>query len=82
MLPGKLPGDTAAAVYIQIPPKPEFRFLGAIGVSKESAIFKIFGIGTDSAATNADGDTDAMVDKPPLRQESIQLKEFRQETSH
>lgn len=42
LLPGiQLPPDTAATVYIQIPPSTEFKLLGGIGPGKESAIFKI-----------------------------------------
>jgi len=36
-----LPADTAAAVYIQAATPTGFRFLGAIGTGKESAIFRI-----------------------------------------
>ncbi|KAG4027639.1 hypothetical protein MFRU_028g00610 [Monilinia fructicola] len=49
ILPGiTLPPNTAAAVYISLPPTsastsspPPFKFLGGIGPGKESAIFKI-----------------------------------------
>ncbi|KAB8298186.1 hypothetical protein EYC80_001931 [Monilinia laxa] len=49
ILPGiTLPPNTAAAVYISLPPSPNtptptppFKFLGGIGPGKESAIFKI-----------------------------------------
>ncbi|KAH8602121.1 hypothetical protein B0O99DRAFT_605669 [Bisporella sp. PMI_857] len=51
LLPGAaLPPDTAAAVYIQLPPSSAtpgaFKFLGGIGPGKESAIFKISGFNT------------------------------------
>ena len=36
-----LPDDTAAAVYLQAATPTGFRFLGAIGAGKESAIFRI-----------------------------------------
>lgn len=36
-----LPADTAAAVYLQAATPTGFRFLGAIGAGKESAIFRI-----------------------------------------
>lgn len=65
-LPGvQLPPDTAATVYVQIPPSQEFKLLGGIGPGKESAIFKVSGIkaGTQSDGT-ADGDVDAMTDDP------------------
>ncbi|KAF7596365.1 hypothetical protein BBP40_002109 [Aspergillus hancockii] len=39
-LPGTvLPPDTAAAIYIQFPDIPEFRFIGALANEKPSAIF-------------------------------------------
>ncbi|ERF68939.1 hypothetical protein EPUS_08173 [Endocarpon pusillum Z07020] len=42
ILPGNtLPPNTAAGIHIQLPGSPEFRFLGAIGNEKPSAIFKI-----------------------------------------
>jgi hypothetical protein len=42
LLPGAaLPDGAAAAVYIQIPPSAEFKFLGAVGNEKQSAIFKV-----------------------------------------
>lgn len=42
LLPGNiLPVDSAAGVYIQLPGSTEFRFLGAIGNEKPSAIFKV-----------------------------------------
>ncbi|EKG13500.1 hypothetical protein MPH_09368 [Macrophomina phaseolina MS6] len=45
LLPGtQLPPDTAAAVYVQIPPSSDFRFLGAVANEKQSAIFKVDGL--------------------------------------
>ncbi|KAB2579545.1 hypothetical protein BFW01_g6195 [Lasiodiplodia theobromae] len=45
LLPGtQLPPDTAASVYVQIPPSPDFRFLGAVANEKQSAIFKVDGL--------------------------------------
>lgn len=42
ILPGNtLPPDTAAGVHIQLPGSAQFRFLGAIGNAKPSAIFKV-----------------------------------------
>ncbi|KAB8069250.1 DUF775-domain-containing protein [Aspergillus leporis] len=39
-LPGTvLPPDTAAAIYIQFPDAPEFRFIGALANEKPSSIF-------------------------------------------
>ncbi|KAI6247507.1 hypothetical protein HI914_04091 [Erysiphe necator] len=56
LLPGiTLPPSTAAAVYLALPQAPtEFRFLGAIGENKESAVFKISGLsdGTPDLLTN------------------------------
>lgn len=66
LLPGaQLPPDTAASVYVQIPPSQDFKLLGGIGPGKESAIFKVSGIkaGLEGNAT-ASGDIDAMTDDP------------------
>jgi protein Hikeshi len=42
ILPGNnLPPDTAAGVHIQLPGSAQFRFLGAIGNEKPSAIFRV-----------------------------------------
>lgn len=48
LLPGTtLPRDTSAGVYIQFPSTtPEFKFLGAIGNDKQSAIFRVRGVQT------------------------------------
>ncbi|KAI6711749.1 hypothetical protein JHW43_005701 [Diplocarpon mali] len=54
LLPGiTLPPDTAAAAYISAPSipsagtlSPSFKFLGAIGPGKESAVFKVSGLTT------------------------------------
>lgn len=60
LLPGtQLPPGTAASVYIQIPPSQEFKLLGAIGIGKESAIFKVSGL---KSANPADADGDIMAD--------------------
>ena len=45
-LPGQeLPSGAAATVHVQIPPSEDFRLLGGIGPGKESAIFKVNGVG-------------------------------------
>ena len=60
ILPGtQLPPDTAATVYVQIPPSQEFKLLGGIGPGKESAIFKVSGL---KAGGFADADGDVMTD--------------------
>lgn len=57
LLPGtQIPPDTAASVYIQIPPSQEFKLLGGIGTGKESAIFKISGVKAADGATDMEGD--------------------------
>lgn len=58
LLPGaQLPPDTAATVYIQIPPSADFDLLGGIGPGKESAIFKISpGTGNNAAGPSDPGD--------------------------
>lgn len=66
ILPGiTLPPDTAAAVYLASAPTnegqaPEFKFLGGIGPGKESAIFKVGGVASNSnASNNGEVDMDA-----------------------
>lgn len=55
LLPGvALPDDTAAAIYLASAPPadgaaPNFRFLGAIGPGKESAMFKVGGGGNSQS---------------------------------
>ena len=64
LLPGaQLPPDTAATVYVQIPPSQDFKLLGCVGPGKESAIFKVSGIKHGAGGPAADGD--AMTDDPP-----------------
>ncbi|KAL1652159.1 hypothetical protein SLS58_000284 [Diplodia intermedia] len=56
LLPGtQLPPDTAASVYVQIPPAPDFRFLGAVANEKQSAIFKVDGLEQVAQAAAAQG---------------------------
>nr|POE66644.1 protein opi10 [Quercus suber] len=63
LLPGaQLPPNTAAAVYVQVPPSQEFRLLGGIGPGKESAIFKISGLSPNTSGSVAVGDIDLMTD--------------------
>ena len=54
LLPGTpLPDGTLAGVYILLPGTPAFKFLGAIGMEKQSAIFRISGGGSIASS----GDT-------------------------
>ncbi|KAF2459246.1 hypothetical protein BDY21DRAFT_370694 [Lineolata rhizophorae] len=67
LLPGaQLPADAAAAVYVQIPPSTDFTLLGALAADKQSAIFKLSGVGgsmsNQSGAGGAATD-DVMVDE-------------------
>lgn len=64
LLPGNtLPPDTAAAVYIQLPPSTEFKLLGAIANDKQSAVFKVNASSTSSSVGTAVGaGDDDMVD--------------------
>lgn len=63
LLPGtQIPPNTAATVYVQIPPSQEFKLLGGIGPGKESAIFKVSGL--KQGSQQADGDGDVMIDDP------------------
>jgi hypothetical protein len=74
ILPGiTLPPNSAAAVYIQLP--SGFKFLGAVGEGKESAVFRIKGLGNNSSggggggggAGNGNGevDMDAPIESTP-----------------
>ncbi|KAL8695733.1 MAG: hypothetical protein Q9224_003204 [Gallowayella concinna] len=69
-----LPPDTLAAVYIQFPgrPNPEFKLLGAIGNTKQTAIFKVDGgnnnpnpTGGNQFGNNNSSITDEMIDADP-----------------
>jgi hypothetical protein len=63
MLPDTtLPPDAAAAVYLKMPGSADFRFLGAIGQGKESAIFRVKSTSGDPG-TVGQVDEDAMVDE-------------------
>ncbi|KAH0496602.1 hypothetical protein TgHK011_003953 [Trichoderma gracile] len=63
LLPGiALPDNSAAAIYLTTAreaaasPNPNFRFLGAIGPGKESAMFKVAGAGSETSSDpNSDG---------------------------
>ena len=59
LLPGnELPADVVAAIYIQLPGRPDFKLLGAIGTEKPTAIFKVSGLD----AAGVDGEKIAEVD--------------------
>ena len=61
-----LPADSAAAVYIQMPPSTDFKLLGAVANDKQSAIFKVRNSSTSvTNMTPATEGGDAMVDDPP-----------------
>ncbi|KAL6881508.1 hypothetical protein J3F83DRAFT_722553 [Trichoderma novae-zelandiae] len=62
LLPGiALPDDSAAAIYLTTAreaaasPAPNFRFLGAIGPGKESAMFKVAGADAADASNHDNG---------------------------
>jgi hypothetical protein len=72
LLPGiTLPPNTAAAVYISLPPaalqqqqdgsqqQPNFKFLGGIGEGKESAVFKVSGLLATGGGGGGEIDMDA-----------------------
>jgi protein Hikeshi len=64
LLPGaSLPADTAAAIYVQVPPSSDFKLVGAIANEKQSAIIKIRNT-TEGAGANGVVNTDAMDDGP------------------
>ena len=92
ILPGiQLPPGTAATVYVQVPPAQDFTLLGGIGPGKESAIFKINGIGplgpdpssdeammTDGGpAAGAGGDVGVGVSIEPAAQVEAQLASLK-----
>ncbi|KAF2405194.1 hypothetical protein EJ06DRAFT_525731 [Trichodelitschia bisporula] len=59
-----MPPDSAAAVYVQLPPDSEFRLLGALDNDKQSAIFRIrTGPATVPTGVGALDDQDAMTDE-------------------
>lgn len=67
LLPGTtLPPDTLAGVYVQFPnANPVFKFLGAIGNDKQSALFRVGGglaAGPDTESGGAVIDQDEMTD--------------------
>ena len=54
LLPGTtLPDDTLAGVYVLLPGTPAFKFLGAIGTEKQSAIFRVSGVGSVGSGGDA-----------------------------
>ena len=73
LLPGMtLPPGTLAGVYIQFPSSsPEFKFLGAIGHDKQSAIFRVGGVQAAELngqlrGSNIDQDEMTDIDTPVL----------------
>ncbi|KAN0096603.1 Protein of unknown function (DUF775) domain containing protein [Hyaloscypha variabilis] len=61
LLPGiTLPPNTAAAVYLKLPSSTDFKFLGGVGPGKESAVFKIsgLGVGVGVGGNGANGEVD------------------------
>ena len=77
LLPGTtLPPNTLAGVYVQFPSTvPEFKFLGAIGNEKQSAIFRVGGGQTTESGTQAvegGSDQDVMTDIDTAAPNSIQ----------
>ena len=64
LLPGAaLPPDFAATVWIQMPPSQDFRLLGALSLQKQSAIFKLSGVGNTGNQGGVAGPDDEMVDE-------------------
>lgn len=64
IVPGTvLPADTLAGVYVQFPSTaPDFKFLGALGNDKQSAIFRVSGGSNDAQAVVGGADQDTMTD--------------------
>ncbi len=69
LLPGAtLPDGVLTGVYIRLPSSSEFKFLGAVGTEKPSAIFKVnFSQGAFNSTTEA-GDEMTDSDVPPPAQ--------------
>ena len=64
LLPGmSLPPDVAVSVWIKLPPSQDFKLLGGLSIQKQSAIFKISGIGNTGAQGGVAGADDAMIDE-------------------
>lgn len=57
-----LPVDVGATVWIQLPQSADFKLLGALSAQKQSAIFKLSGVGNTGAQGGVVED-DAMVDE-------------------
>lgn len=55
-----LPDGTLAGVYVLLPGTPAFKFLGAIGMEKQSAIFRVSGGGSIGSGEDAVGANDMM----------------------
>jgi len=65
LLPGAaLPPDQAAAIYVQVPPAPDFALVGALANDKQSAIIRVRD-NSSSTAANGVADQDDMVDEAP-----------------
>jgi len=76
LLPGaSLPNDTAAAIYVQVPPSSDYKLAGAIANEKQSAIIKIRNTAEGAANTDAmdDGPTSgtASIDGPVVQGDVI-----------
>lgn len=57
LLPGaQLPGDQAAAIYVQVPPSAEYKLVGAIANDKQSAIIKIRNSASGGGVNGVDED--------------------------
>jgi len=79
MLPGNLlPPDTAAAVYMQLPGEPQFKFLGAIGNEKQSAIFRVT-LPDLSGAAHSMGDVNLGISVEPAANIQAQLAQLQAE---
>ena len=67
LVPGAaLPPDTLGAVYVQLPGQATFKLLGAVGLEKQSAIFRVHlgaGVAAGGGSNEVGLDEDAMVDE-------------------
>ena len=75
LLPGTtLPDGTLTSVYIQLPNSSEFKFLGAIGTEKPSAIFQVNASGAiDEPKSAENGMTDSVTGFPTVNNVTLGL---------
>ncbi|KAI1615058.1 hypothetical protein EDD37DRAFT_395415 [Exophiala viscosa] len=71
-----LPPDTAAGVYMQLPGEQGFKFLGAIGNEKPSALFKV-----NIPDSMAAGEVNLGISVEPAQNIQAQMSQLQQKSS-